>query len=85
MNWPVCSILRIQARHQILDGSKRLPVSYTHLDVYKRQTLERFARIEDVDPPRFAAVLWISQRAMPDDYAVQLAGKAIVYRPGGAH
>lgn len=48
-------------------------------------TLERFARIEDVDPQRFAAVLWISQRAMPDDYAVQLAGKAIVYRPGGAH
>ena len=48
-------------------------------------TLQRFARLEDVDPQRFAAVLWISQRAMPADYAVQLAGKAIVYRPGEAH
>jgi cobalt-precorrin 5A hydrolase len=42
-------------------------------------------RLEDVDPERFSAVLWISQRAIPADYAVQLAGKAIVYRPGDAH
>ncbi len=48
-------------------------------------TLQRFARLEDVDPERFSAVLWISQRAIPADYAVQLAGKAIVYRPGDAH
>ncbi len=27
LDWPVCSILRIQARHQILDGSKRLQVT----------------------------------------------------------
>ena len=48
-------------------------------------TLQRFARLEDVDPERFAAVLWISQRAMPADHALQLAGKVIVYRPGEAH
>jgi cobalt-precorrin 5A hydrolase len=48
-------------------------------------TLQRFARLEDVDPERFSAVLWISSRAIPADYALQLAGKAIVYRPGDAH
>jgi cobalt-precorrin 5A hydrolase len=31
----------------------------------------RFARLEDVDLERFAAVLWISRRAMPADYAAQ--------------
>ena len=41
-----------------------------------------FARLEDVAPERFAAVLWISQRDMPDAYAQPLAGKCIVYRPG---
>jgi cobalt-precorrin 5A hydrolase len=33
--------------------------------------LQRFARLEDVDPERFAAVLWISQRAMPADFAAR--------------
>ncbi|WP_291994631.1 cobalamin biosynthesis central domain-containing protein [Candidatus Accumulibacter sp. ACC003] len=47
-------------------------------------TLQRFARLEDVDPERFAALLWISQRAMPADYAARLAGKVVVYRPGDA-
>jgi len=41
-----------------------------------------FARLEDVDAERFAAVLWISRRDMPDAYAQPLAGKCIVYRPG---
>jgi cobalt-precorrin 5A hydrolase len=41
-----------------------------------------FARLEDVAPERFAAVLWISRREMPDAYAQPLAGKCIVYRPG---
>ena len=41
-----------------------------------------FARLEDVAAERFAAVLWISQREMPDAYALPLAGKCIVYRPG---
>ena len=40
-----------------------------------------FARLEDVDAERFAAVLWISRREMPDAYAQALAGKCIVYRP----
>jgi len=41
-----------------------------------------FERLEDVAPERFAAVLWISRREMPDAYAQPLAGKCIVYRPG---
>jgi len=41
-----------------------------------------FARLEDVDPGRFAAVLWISERAMPTEYAERLAGRCVVYRPG---
>ena len=44
--------------------------------------LHRFDRIEDVEVERFAAVLWISQREMPADYAERLAGKCVVYRPG---
>ena len=43
--------------------------------------LARFARIEDVDPTRYAAVLWISQRALPADYANALAGRCVIYRP----
>lgn len=46
--------------------------------------LQRFARLEDVEPDRFAAVLWISARAMPDKYAARLAGKCVIYRPGKA-
>jgi cobalt-precorrin 5A hydrolase len=46
--------------------------------------LQRFARLEDVDPDRFAAVLWISERAMPGEYAARLAGKRVIYRPGKA-
>ena len=38
-------------------------------------------RIEDVDPDAFAAVLWISRRALPQDYAARLAGKCVRYRP----
>ena len=40
----------------------------------------RFARLEEVDPTNFAAVLWISQRTMPADYAVRLAGRQVTYR-----
>lgn len=43
--------------------------------------LHCFTRLEDVDPDRFAAVLWISTRALPADYAGRLAGKRIIYRP----
>jgi cobalt-precorrin 5A hydrolase len=44
--------------------------------------ISRFERLEDIDPDRFAAVLWISRREMPADYAATLAGKRVVYRPG---
>lgn len=43
--------------------------------------VSRFARLEEVDPDRFAAVLWISQRDMPADIAARLAGRRVVYRP----
>ena len=39
-----------------------------------------FARLEDINPSQFAAVLWISQRTMPADYATQLAGRLVTYR-----
>jgi len=44
--------------------------------------IQRFARLEEVDIERFAAVLWISERAMPAELAARLAGKRVVYRPG---
>ena len=43
--------------------------------------ITQFSRLEDVDPQRFAAVLWISLRAMPAAYAEQLAGRCVTYRP----
>lgn len=41
-----------------------------------------FDTLEDVAPDKFAAVLWISPRPMPPDYATQLAGRCVTYRPG---
>ena len=41
----------------------------------------RFAKLEEVDVDRYAAVLWISERAMPAEYAAQLAGRCVIYRP----
>lgn len=41
-----------------------------------------FDRLEDVDPDRFVAVLWISRRPMPHEYADRLAGRRVIYRPG---
>jgi len=41
-----------------------------------------FEKLEDVDPARFAAVLWISRRPMPGAYAKELAGRSVTYRPG---
>lgn len=46
--------------------------------------LLRFSRLEDVEPARFAAVLWISRRVMPAAYAGVLAGRCVTYRPGAA-
>jgi len=44
--------------------------------------IQRFTRLEEVDIERFAAVLWISERALPAELAARLAGKRVVYRPG---
>ncbi|NHC08518.1 cobalamin biosynthesis central domain-containing protein [Azonexus fungiphilus] len=46
--------------------------------------VQLFARLEAVDPAAFAAVLWISERTMPADYAARLAGRCVTYRPGAA-
>jgi cobalt-precorrin 5A hydrolase len=44
----------------------------------------RFSRIEAVDPARYAAVLWISERELPAALAQTLVGRLLVYRPGSA-
>jgi cobalt-precorrin 5A hydrolase len=43
--------------------------------------VRRFARIEEVAIDDFAAVLWISRRAMPSALAARLAGRCVTYRP----
>lgn len=43
--------------------------------------LRRFARLEEIDPERYAAVLWIARRAAPPGWAEKLAGKCVTYRP----
>lgn len=44
--------------------------------------VSRFARLEDLEPERYAGILWISERAMPADFERRVAGKCVVYRPG---
>lgn len=39
-----------------------------------------FSRLEDLDPAAYAAVLWVSPRAMPPELAPVLASKTITYR-----
>ena len=46
--------------------------------------IQRFAHLDEVDPDKFAAVLWISQREMPAEIAAKLAGKRVIYRPNAA-
>lgn len=41
-----------------------------------------FEKLEEIDVDRYAAVLWISGRTMPADYAARLAGRQVTYRPG---
>ena len=43
--------------------------------------LQCFTRLEDVEPERFGAVLWISHRQQPAGLAARLAGKQVTYRP----
>ena len=40
-----------------------------------------FEKLEEIDVDRYAAVLWISERTMPAEYAAQLAGRQVTYRP----
>ena len=40
-----------------------------------------FENLENVDPEQFAAVLWISWRELPADFAARLAGRVVTYRP----
>jgi cobalt-precorrin 5A hydrolase len=46
--------------------------------------LQLFSRLEEIDPARFGAVLWISERQLPAELAPALAGKRVIYRPGSA-
>ncbi|PKO55658.1 MAG: cobalamin biosynthesis protein CbiG [Betaproteobacteria bacterium HGW-Betaproteobacteria-21] len=46
--------------------------------------LHRFDRLEDIDPDAFGAVLWVSNRSLPDTLAERLSGKKIIYRPTAA-
>jgi len=39
------------------------------------------ARIEDIEPDAFGAVLWVSRRELPPALAARLAGKRVIYRP----
>jgi len=41
-----------------------------------------FDTLEALAPEKFSAVLWISLRRMPTDYAARLAGRCVTYRPG---
>lgn len=43
--------------------------------------LKPFERLEDVDPDKFGAVLWISDRDLPTGWAERLAGRRVIYRP----
>lgn len=43
--------------------------------------LKRFERLEEVDPDRFGAVLWISLRELPTGWAERLKGRRVIYRP----
>ena len=47
--------------------------------------LQRFSRLEDVDVSRFAAVLWISDRPLPEACAAALDGRCVTYRPAPHH
>lgn len=46
--------------------------------------VQHFSRLEDIDPAKFAAVLWISSRELPAEFITSLAGKCVIYRPGSA-
>jgi len=45
------------------------------------KNIHLFEQFEDVDTDKFAAVLWITNRALPDDIWGNLHEKLVVYRP----
>jgi len=45
------------------------------------KTIHCFERFEDVDVDKFAAVLWVTNRKLPDDIWDRLSEKLVVYRP----
>lgn len=45
------------------------------------KTIHVFERFEDVDMDKFAAVLWVTNRELPDDIWDELHEKLVVYRP----
>ncbi|MBP6655442.1 MAG: cobalamin biosynthesis protein CbiG [Propionivibrio sp.] len=47
----------------------------------KPANVTQFAKLEEVDPDKFAAVLWIATREMPKDYIAKLTGRSVTYRP----
>ncbi|MDR2506699.1 MAG: cobalamin biosynthesis protein [Candidatus Accumulibacter sp.] len=48
----------------------------------KPANLVFFDRLEDIgETERFAALLWVSRREMPRDYAVRFSGRCVAYRP----
>ena len=47
----------------------------------KPANVTEFSKLEDVDPDNYAAVLWISRRALPETFTATLAGRCVTYRP----
>jgi len=45
------------------------------------KTIHCFERFEDVDLDKFAAVLWVTNRKLPEDIWERLSEKLVVYRP----
>ena len=43
--------------------------------------LTLFERIEEVDPERFSALLWISRRSLPAACETAWRGRCVIYRP----
>ena len=43
--------------------------------------LKQFARLEEIDPEAFGAILWVSRRELPAGWVAKLAGKCVIYRP----
>ncbi|MFT3848802.1 MAG: cobalamin biosynthesis central domain-containing protein [Propionivibrio sp.] len=47
----------------------------------KPANVAEFSKLEEIDPGKFAAVLWIATREMPANYRTRLAGRSVTYRP----